>query len=316
MNAIEIAGLSKSYRVGTLGSARRTALRDLSLTVPAGEIFGYLGPNGSGKTTTLKVIMGLIFADAGTIRVLGVPLEDPSWRARAGYMPENPYLYDYLTPAEYLDYVGRLFGLATPTRRERSGRLLDLVGLGAWAKTPLRRFSKGMLQRAGIAQALMNEPDIVFLDEPMSGLDPIGRRLMRNILLDLRSSGKTVFFSTHILSDAENLCDSVAVLAAGRLLRAGRIDEILNVDVSHFEVLTSGLAGNALGELPASARVRAIGDRCEIAVPEDGLHLVLGAVGKGGGRVLAVNPVRQSLEDYFVDQVRDHGGAEPTWTAD
>ncbi len=316
MNAIEIAGLSKSYRVGTFGSKRRAVLQDLSLAVPSGEIFGYLGPNGSGKTTTLKLIMSLIRADAGTIRVLGVPFQDPSWRARAGYMPENPYLYDYLTPTEYLDYVGRLFGLAASTRRERSGRLLDLVGLGPWAKAPLGRFSKGMLQRAGIAQALMNDPDIVFLDEPMSGLDPIGRRLMRNILLELRSSGKTVFFSTHILSDAENLCDSVAVLAAGRLLRAGRIDEIVKLDISHFEVLTSGLAGNAPGELPASARVRTMADRCEIAVPEQDLPVVLRVVDKLGGRVLAVNPVRQSLEDYFVDQVRDYEGAEPTWTAD
>jgi ABC-2 type transport system ATP-binding protein len=242
-------GLSKSYRTGHIIQGRRLALQDLDLTLLRGEILGYVGPNGSGKTTTLKLIVGLLRPDRGEARVLGEPLASRAWRMRAGYLPENPYLYDYLTAAEYLDYVGRLFGLGRERRRERSRELLALVGLERAAGLPMRRFSKGMLQRAGLAQALVNDPELLLLDEPMSGLDPIGRRLVRNLILDLRKAGKTVLFSTHILSDAETLCDRVAVLRAGRLVRVGPLGELLRLDVSHMEVL-------ALGSLGGRARAR------------------------------------------------------------
>ena len=308
--AVETTTLSKSYRIGHLRPRRHLALHDLTLAVPRGEIFGYLGPNGSGKTTTLKVLMGLVFADTGSARLLGRELADPRCRDRVGYLPEQPYLYDYLTPAEYLDYVGRLFGMDKTSRRARAGELLERVGLTAAARTPLRRFSKGMLQRIGLAQALMNSPDLVFLDEPMSGLDPIGRRLVREIILELRAHGHTVFFSTHILSDAETLCDRVALLRAGRLVAVGRLDEILDVGIAHMEVLISGLRDEAVTALPGDAgNRRKIGERWTIPVAEKDLGTLVRAVEEVGGRILSVQPVRQSLEDYFLKEMAADQGA-------
>jgi ABC-2 type transport system ATP-binding protein len=298
-------GLSKSYRTGHIIQGRRPALQDLDLTLLRGEILGYIGPNGSGKTTTLKLITGLLRPDRGEVRVLGEPLASRAWRMRAGYLPENPYLYDYLTAAEYLDYVGRLFGLGRERRRERSRELLALVGLERSADLPMRRFSKGMLQRIGLAQALVNDPELLFLDEPMSGLDPIGRRLVRNLILDLRKAGKTVLFSTHILSDAETLCDRVAVLRAGRLVKVGPLGELLRLDVTHLEVFASGVSGGAPG-LEVGGRVAPVGDRLRLEVEEHSLGRVVTAIEAAGGRVLGVQPVRRTLEDYFFEEM---GGA-------
>src|SRR5262245_5362762 len=303
--ALDIVGLSKSYRVGHLRPTLRPALHDLTLQVASGEVFGYLGPNGSGKTTTLKLLMGLLYPDAGHARVLGIPFEQRAWRYRVGYLPENPYFYDHLTAEEYLLYVGELFGLSQAVRRERARALLDLVGLRHSADLSLRRFSKGMVQRVGIAQALVNDPDLVILDEPMSGLDPIGRRLVRNIIRDLRKAGKTVLFSTHILSDAETLCDRVAVLRGGRLLDVGPLARILSLDVSHMEVLVSGAAP---GPEIAGVRSReAVGDRWRLEVEEKALARTIAAVEAAGGRILSVQPIRQSLEDYFIKEM----GGEP-----
>ena len=233
-------------------------------------------------------------------------------RAR-GYLPENPYLYDYLTPAEYLDYVGRLFGMPKVERRERARALLDRVGLQAAARTPMRRFSKGMLQRIGLAQALVNSPDLVFLDEPMSGLDPIGRRLVREVILDLRAQGRTVVFSTHILSDAETLCDRVALLRAGRLVAVGRLDEILDIDVSHMEVLISSLDEETVAAQPGDPEQRRrVGERWTLQVAEKSLGALVRAVEEGGGRILSVQPVRQSLEDYFFKEMSAQPGGA-TW---
>src|SRR5262245_19243827 len=244
--ALDIRGLTKSYRIGHIFQKKRLVLDHLTLEVRKGEIFGYLGPNGSGKTTTLKLLAGLLYPDEGEIFVLGHEHSDRAWRYRVGYLPEHPYLYDYLTPAEYLDYAGRLFGLPARERRQRARALLERLGLSRSAQIPMRRFSKGMVQRAGVAQALMNDPELVILDEPMSGLDPIGRRLIRTLISELKEKGRTVLFSTHILSDAETLCDRVAVLREGRLLDLGPLSQILNVDVAHMEVLVSGLDGRAL----------------------------------------------------------------------
>src|SRR5437773_4007954 len=257
---LKTVGLSKSYKVGHIWQRSRPALQGLDLEVRRGEVFGYLGPNGSGKTTTLKLLLGLLRPDAGEIHVLGRPWMDPAWRYRVGYLPENPYLYDYLTPQEYLDYAGRLFGMPASERRERSAQLLHRVGLAESARVPMRRFSKGMLQRAGLAQALLNDPELVFLDEPMSGLDPIGRHMVKEVILDLRSRGRTVFFSTHILSDAESLCDRVGLLRAGRLVTVGRLDDILRIDVSHLEVLVSGVDAGLLDRLGGLKGRRALGE--------------------------------------------------------
>jgi ABC-2 type transport system ATP-binding protein len=303
-------GLSKSYRVGHIRQSLRPALVDLDLEVRPGEILGYVGPNGSGKTTTLKLLTGLLAPDAGEVRVFGVPLAARAWRYRVGYLPEHPYLYDYLTPAEYLDYAGRLFGLPAAVRRERVRKLLALVGLDRSANLPMRRFSKGMVQRAGLAQALVNDPDLLLLDEPMSGLDPLGRRLVRNLLLELRSAGKTVLFSTHILSDAETLCDRVAVLRAGRLVRVGALGEMLRTDVGHLEILAA-VSSSGLPDVEGEARRETVGDRTRLEVPERALARAIAAVDAAGGRVLSVQPVRQSLEEYFFHEMHGDEGGDP-----
>jgi ABC-2 type transport system ATP-binding protein len=297
-----------------LHRGRRSALEELTLSVPRGEVFGYLGPNGAGKTTTLKLLLGLLRADRGSARVLGVPHTERAWRYRAGYLPENPYLYDYLTPQEYLDYAGRLFGMPASERRERSAQLLCRVGLAESARVPMRRFSKGMLQRAGLAQALLNDPELVFLDEPMSGLDPIGRHMVKEVILDLRSRGRTVFFSTHILSDAESLCDRVGLLRAGRLVTVGRLDDILRIDVSYLEVLVSGVDAALLERLGGLKAKRALGERWILEVEEKSLGPGISAVQGAGGRILSVQPVRESLEDYFIREMGAQPGARP-WEA-
>ena len=307
-----VRGLTKSYRVGHIRQSLRPALTDLDLDVRAGEILGYVGPNGSGKTTTLKLLTGLLRPDRGEARFFGLALGARAWRHRVGYLPEHPYLYDYLTPVEYLDYVGRLFGMSAARRRERTRELLALVGLERASGTPMRRFSKGMTQRAGLAQALVNDPDLLLLDEPMSGLDPLGRRLVRNLILELRRAGKTVLFSTHILSDAETLCDRVAVLRAGRLLSVGTLGEILHPDVAHLEVLVGGV-GEGLGAVGGVVRQEAVGERTRLEVEEGALGRVIGAVEATGGRVLSVLPVRQSLEDYFVSEMAGSGGGADAW---
>jgi len=307
-------GLSKSYRVGHIRQSRRPALHDLDLEVRPGEILGYVGPNGSGKTTTLKLLTGLLAPDRGGAWVFGHPLADRAWRHRVGYLPEHPYLYDYLTPSEYLDYVGRLFGLPAARRRDRTRELLALVGLEQAADVAMRRFSKGMVQRAGLAQALVNDPELLLLDEPMSGLDPLGRRLVRNLILDQRGAGKTVLFSTHILSDAETLCDRVAVLRSGRLVRVGALGEMLRLDMTHMEVLTVEPEAG-LPPLDGESRREAVGDRIRLEVEEKSLGRAIAGIESVGGRILGVQPVRQSLEDYFYREMGGERAEEGPWGA-
>src|SRR5215475_4927425 len=212
MPAIEILGLEKSYRIGFFHQRRKLALRPLHLTVEKGEVFGFLGGNGAGKTTTLKLLMGLVFPTGGTARILGHEIDDPQMKAQVGFLPEQPYFYDYLTARELLEYFAELSGVPAKERTRRVKEMLARVGLADVATTQLRKFSKGMLQRVGIAQAILHDPKVVFLDEPMSGLDPLGRREVRELIQQLQHEGKTVFFSTHILSDAEALCDRVAII--------------------------------------------------------------------------------------------------------
>src|SRR5215216_7167298 len=216
--AIQTEQLTKDFAVGFWRTRPRRALDGLTLDIAPGEVFGFLGPNGAGKTTTLKLLMQLLFPTSGRMEILGRPAGDLELRRRIGFLPEEPYFYDYLTAEELLSYFASLFGLSGPERRARVARLLDEAGVGGERRLALRKLSKGMIQRVGIAQALINDPEVVFLDEPMSGLDPLGRREVRNLILSLRDRGCTVFFSSHVLSDAEALCNRVAVLARGRLV--------------------------------------------------------------------------------------------------
>src|SRR5437588_5697356 len=245
--AIEIDNLTKDYETGFLRKRKVRALNGLSLHVEAGEIFGFLGPNGAGKTTTLKLLMRLIYPTAGTARILGQDISDIRMHARIGYLPENPYFYDYLTPREFLSYCGELFGLEKKVRTQRTEELLARVNLDpkGW-KRQLRKLSKGMLQRVGLAQALVNDPEIVFLDEPMSGLDPVGRREVRDLIASLRNQGKTVFMCSHILSDIEVLCDSVAILKHGRLAHAGSLAELRSGEANTVEVIGTGADAEVL----------------------------------------------------------------------
>jgi ABC-2 type transport system ATP-binding protein len=309
---LSFRGVCRDARTGHIIQGRKPILADLTFDVLPGEVFGYVGPNGAGKTTTLKILMGLVRADAGAISVLGLPLGDRTWRHRVGYLPEHPYLYDYLTATEYLDYIGSLFGQSRRKRTERARELLALVGLEGDAHVPMRRFSKGMLQRAGLAQALINDPEFVVLDEPMSGLDPMGRRLARNLILHLRDSGKTVLFSTHILSDAETLCDRVGVLRGGKLLRVGALGEMLRLDASHLEVwMTPGRAN--LVDFAGVLTSRMVGDRVRLEIEETALARVVTAIEERGGHVLGVVPVRETLEDYFVREMGGEPGGGSGW---
>ena len=241
MAAIEILGLEKTYSIGFWRKKPKRALRPLHLRVEEGEIFGFLGPNGAGKTTTLKLLMGLVFPTAGLARILGMDYQDPGVKAQIGFLPEQPYFYDYLTGRELLEYYAQLSGVPAKERSHRVNEMLERVGLREAAGVQLRKFSKGMLQRVGIAQAILHDPKVVFLDEPMSGLDPMGRREVRDLMEILKRQGKTVFFSTHILSDAEALCDRVAILHQGQLRGVGAIADLTGSVQGKVELVWQGI---------------------------------------------------------------------------
>src|ERR1700684_2590025 len=296
--AIEILGLTKDFPVGFWRPRMRRSLDSLSFQVDEGEVSGFLAPNVAGKSTTMKLLMGLIFPTSGTARVRGRAIDDIEMHREIGYLPEQPYFYDYLTARELLDYYAQFSNFSSAERQERVTRFLERVGLTAAADVQLRKFSKGMLQRAGIAQAILHDPPVVILDEPMSGLDPVGRREIRDIILDLKNQGRTVFFSTHILSDAEMLCDRVAVLLDGKLRGVGSPGEIVSMEVQGMEILFE--AGKE-HTLPANlaARAKNMGNRYRIEVAEQELYAVLEQLRGCEGRILSVAPLRPSLEDYF-----------------
>jgi ABC-2 type transport system ATP-binding protein len=296
--AIEIQGLTKDFPLGFWRRRWRRSLDNLTLQVEEGEVFGFLGPNGAGKTTTLKLLMGLIFPTAGTARIRGRLIDDVGMHREIGFLPEQPYFYDYLTARELLDYYARFFGFGAAERSERVKRFLELVGLAESADVQLRKFSKGMMQRVGIAQAILHDPQVVFLDEPMSGLDPVGRREVRDIILALRQHGRTVFFSTHILSDAEMLCDRVAVLLGGKLQGIGSPGEIVSIQVHGMEILFEAREGHLLPQQLAERATRT-GARCRIELPEEELYAALEMLRASEARILSVQPLRPSLEDYF-----------------
>src|SRR6187549_2804524 len=253
-SAIHIEELTKDYAIGFWRKRPYRALDSLSLRIEPGEVFGFLGPNGAGKTTTLKLLMQLVFPTSGRAEILGKPVGDVSVKRRVGYLPEHPYFYDYLTAEELLRYFAGLFGYSGTERRSRVDRLLDEVGIGAERRLQLRKFSKGMLQRVGIAQALVNDPQLVIFDEPMSGLDPLGRRDVRALILRLRDRGCTVFFSSHVLSDAEALCSRVAILAKGRLVASGQLSDMVAFHARGWEMVVAGVREELIAGLGPRVR--------------------------------------------------------------
>ncbi|MDM7997787.1 MAG: ABC transporter ATP-binding protein [Acidobacteriota bacterium] len=301
MPVVEIENLTKDFAVGFWKKRPMRALDALCLEVREGEIFGFLGPNGAGKSTTIKLLMHLLHPTSGTARILGQSVDSVSMHQHIGYLPENPYFYDYLTPRELLTYVGRLFGLRRKDLSNKVEALIEDVGLSRAANLQLRKFSKGMVQRIGIAQALINDPKIVFLDEPMSGLDPLGRMDVRRIIMALKARGVTVFFSSHILPDVEAICDRVAILNRGRLQEQGALEDILKVRIEGHEVILSGWTDSILGEIKQWCdEIRPMGDRLHLRVTnKENMERLLAFAFSNKLELISLNPIRQSLEDYF-----------------
>jgi ABC-2 type transport system ATP-binding protein len=308
--AIRIEELTKDYAIGFWRRVPYRALDRLTLDIERGEVFGFLGPNGAGKTTTLKLLMQLIYPSSGRAQILGRPVGDVATRHRIGYLPENPSFYDYLTAEELLNYFGELFGYNAADRRKRVTALLDRVGIGAERRLQLRKFSKGMIQRVGIAQALLNDPEVIFLDEPMSGLDPLGRRDVRALILDLRDQGRTIFFSSHILADAEALCRRVAVVAGGRLAATGRLSEILAFKVHGWELVMSDITPELFVRVkPAVRRTTEISPgryALELSLDQQP-HRILAELCAAGATLISLNPMRDTLEDFFMERVAHVG---------
>ena len=303
MPAIEILGLQKTYMVGFWRKRPKCALHPLNLSVEDGEIFGFLGPNGAGKTTTLKLLMGLVFPSAGSARILGQEWTDPQVKAQIGFLPEQPYFYDHLTAHELLNYYAQLSGVPGKERSPRVEAMLQRVGLRDVKGVQLRKFSKGMLQRVGIAQAILHDPKLVFFDEPMSGLDPMGRREVRDLMEQLKHEGKTVFFSTHILSDAEALCDRVAIIHKGELRGVGAVEDLTSSVQGKVEVIWQGT------QVPAS--MKALGAECHVTgetvraiIGENQQDAAIDALRREHLRLISIVPVRTSLEAYFVEKLQ------------
>jgi ABC-2 type transport system ATP-binding protein len=304
--AIEMIGLEKVYEVGFWRKKPRRALHPLNLAVQDGEVFGYLGPNGAGKTTTLKLLMGLMYPTGGTARILGMEVSDQRVKAQIGFLPEQPYFYDYLTARELLEYYAQLSGVPGKERGRRVDEMLVRVGLRDAANLQLRKFSKGMLQRVGLAQAILHDPKVVFLDEPMSGLDPIGRREVRDLMEELKSAGKTVFFSTHILSDAEALCDRVAILHKGELRGVGAVSELTASIHGKVELIWQGnVVPSGLKALGAECYIS--GDTARAVLLDTQMDAAIDMLRRESCRLISVNPVRTTLEDYFVQQTAQQG---------
>lgn len=305
---VQTEQLSKVFRVGFWGK-RVSAVDGLNMEVRRGEVFGFLGPNGAGKTTTLKMLMGLIYPTSGHARLFGQHLGDPQTKARLGFLPESPYFYDYLTSREFLGFYGHLFGLWGAVLDKRIDELLELVGMTHAKDLQLRKFSKGMLQRIGVAQALINDPELVVLDEPMSGLDPIGRKEVRDLILRLKDSGKTVLFSSHILHDAEVLCDRVAMILKGRLVACGRVTDLLDQGASHqVELVVDRLTSEGLDHLrPLTDKVVMQGDLVLVVLKsQQQVEGALEIIRAAKARLVSLNPQKGSLEDLFIREVEGH----------
>jgi len=299
--AIQIHNLTKTFRTG-FGFKRFAAVKNLNLDVKTGGILGFLGPNGAGKTTTFKMMLGLIYPDKGNIAFFGEPANHAQARSQIGFLPENPYFYSYLTAVESLNFYGRLFNLSSQDRAQRVDELLATIGLKHARNRQLRKFSRGMLQRIGIAQALINDPKLLILDEPMSGLDPMGRKEMRDIIIGCRDQGKTVIFSSHILSDVEMICDEVAIILNGELQEIVKVGEILDREIDTWEITCTGLSPELAAKFDNNQyETIQSGDRTLIKLKdEDTPRRLMVEIEDQGGRVVSFGPRRESLEDIFV----------------
>ena len=300
--AISIKGLKKTF-VGHLSIGRIHALRGVDLDVPSGGIYGFIGPNGAGKTTTLKTVTGLLFPTEGEVRILGRPVSESLVRMNLGFLPESPYFYDYLTGEELVTFFGSLFGIPGKELKERAGALLETVGLKGKEKLPLRKYSKGMLQRVGLAQAMVNDPGILILDEPMSGLDPIGRREIRDLILELKDKGKTIFFSSHILADAEMICDEVAIIVKGRIVQKGRLEELLGRDVRFWDLSFKGV--EKLDGFSSHVITSHEGYTMIRLDSEEAVEQAVAELPKKGGRIISLVPHKASLEELFLSSIEE-----------
>lgn len=297
---IEVENLAKTFRQG-FWMRRVEAVRGVSFTVNAGNVFGFLGPNGAGKTTTIKMLTGLILPTSGRARLMGEPIGNPRLLKRVGFLPENPYVYPYLTPLEFVEMCGALSGLKGQACRDRAKQVLERVGIWYARDRQVRRLSKGMLQRTGLAAALVAEPELLILDEPMSGLDPVGRKEVKDLILEERKQGRTIFFSTHILADVEALCDQVTILRQGQVVVAGALSELLKSEAHTTQLVLAELSEGLIAELLASgAEVNAAGDRWVVQVEGDRVNQVLQKVLNTGGKIIEVTPHHTTLEDLFV----------------
>ena len=298
--AIETENLTKEYPYGFLHLKKKASLEGLNMQVEMGEVFGFIGPNGAGKSTTIKLLLGLIFPDAGSARILGKPISDIEMHREIGYLPEQPYFYDYLTATEVLDYFARFHDLPASDRKERVQQMLKKVGLDTARKIQLRKYSKGMLQRVGLAQAILHDPRLVILDEPMSGLDPVGRREVRDIILELKRDGKTVMFSTHILSDAEMLCDRVGVIVGGKLRGVGAPGQIVDMKTQGMEILFELEGPNAA---PIVSKATRTGDRYRLQISESEVYDAIEQLRAAGAKIISVTQVKATLEEFFMNLV-------------
>jgi len=307
---IRVDSLRKVFRLG-LTMRRVEAVKGISFEVRRGDIFGFLGPNGAGKTTTIKMLTGLIFPTGGSASIFGEPVPSSKAMARVGFLPENPYVYPYLTPYEFVEMCGRLSGLSRRATRDRSRRVLDQVGILYAADRPVRRLSKGMLQRTGLAAALVADPELLILDEPMSGLDPVGRKEVRDLILSERDGGRTIFFSTHILSDVETMCDRVAILRRGNVVVSGRLDELLRSEAQRTDVVLLG-ASEAFETACRDAGHKTSRVRERLVVEVEGrarLDQLLQQALEAGANIAEVTPRHETLEDLFVrEAIESHGG--------
>ncbi len=308
-----VEDIVKDFRPG-FGLRRKRVLHGISFRVREQEIFGFVGPNGAGKTATLKVLMGLIHATSGRTSILGHGVNETAFRRQIGYLPENPYFYDYLTGREILHFYAKLSGVERSKRAGRVTELLGLVGLTDAADARLRTYSKGMLQRIGIAQALVHDPQVVFLDEPMSGLDPLGRKDVRDLILRLREQGKTVFMNTHILSDVEMVCDRVAIIVAGRIRYEGAIDEFLQAGEPEVDLVLARLPAETAIELEQrfGATLRGHGERIELRIGEKDANPAMRIALDAGAEVISSIPHRVSLESIFLTAVNESKVEEAT----
>lgn len=301
--AISVENLSKSYKGKRLQTVR--ALTQATFKVAQGEIFGFIGPNGAGKSTTIKILVGLIRANAGQAQVFGVPVTEPKARLKVGYLPENPAFYDFLTAQEYLRFVGQAFKMSDEKIRSESTRVLEFLDLTSAAKRPIRSYSKGMVQRLGLAQTLLHDPDLYILDEPMSGLDPLGRALVKDIILDLKMRGKTVFFSTHVTADVERVCDRVGVIVGGVFREERVVDELLREGIDGYFCRVRGITDLLARQLNATSCGEGV---FQLFVERSGFDNFATELLQGGGSFDLIEPRRRDVEEYFLNLVKTSGG--------